>query len=77
MQIPSAGIHMRNIRVNTYKIKKREYLPQYWSDKCFKGTIINLCMESHLNYRGVCLKTYFINNSLSSFFGFIVKDVYP
>ena len=24
-----------------YKLKKRRYLPHYWSDKGFKGTVVN------------------------------------
>ena len=42
--------------LNTFQARKRTYIPHYWSDKVFFGTVVNrayifFLMESHLKIR--------------------------
>ena len=34
------------LELNTLKLEKRQYLPLYWLDKCFKGTVVNQALSS-------------------------------
>ena len=42
------SIAEKNIRINRneHHSEKRQYLPYYWSDKGFNGTVVNLALPS-------------------------------
>jgi len=35
-------------RKNFLNYRNRKYVQHYWSDKGFKGTVVNLCIEDYL-----------------------------
>ena len=51
--ISTAGKQEELSELNTFKPRQEQYLLFYWSDKGFKGTVVNLTLQSlhgTLNY---------------------------
>ena len=59
----TCAFHCRNISIwiisflNLFKLEKRIYLPHYWSDKGFKGTVLNRTQPSIFSKR-VTIKNF-------------------